>query len=219
MQQRSTHRKFSFEFELKFFVFIQNYFNEKQRLGTDLNEQEILRIFTDICRAVSACHFRRPQPVLHRDIKLENIIVDARQCYILCDFGSAIFLSQSSTSGDFEQCEMHRMTTAEIQQVEGDIQRYTTLAYRAPEMIDLYSRIPITLKADIWAMGCLLYRLMYNALPFGESILAIQNATFCIPDNLCDRYSENLKRLLRFILENDVKKRPDIWQVRFSFDE
>jgi len=28
--------------------------------------------------------------------------------------------------------------------------RYTTVSYRAPEMIDLYNGKPITTKSDIW---------------------------------------------------------------------
>ena len=178
-----------------------------------LNEHQILRIFADVCHAVSACHFRRPQPILHRDIKLENILVNSLQNYVLCDFGSAILLS-ASTNNDFQQYPVNQLTTNIIQQLEEEVQRYTTLSYRAPEMIDLYSRLPITLKADIWAMGCLLYKLMYNTMPFGDSILAIQNGAFVIPDDMAQTYSRDLNLLVRYILEIDINKRPDIWQVR-----
>lgn len=163
---------------------------------------------------MSACHFRRPQPILHRDIKLENILIDSRQNYVLCDFGSAIMLPPSTTN-DHQQYQASQLTTSAIQQLEEEIQRYTTLSYRAPEMVDLYSRLPLTLKIDIWAMGCLLYKLMYNTLPFGESILAIQNGTFIIPDDMAHYYSRDLNLLVRYILEIDITKRPDIWQVRY----
>ena len=191
--------------------------NEQHQLGLHLNERQILRIFADICNAVSACHFRRPQAVLHRDIKLENILLDFQHNSILCDFGSAILLSPSSANmpHQFQQYQANQLTTQVIQQLEEDIQRYTTLAYRAPEMIDLYSRLPITLKADIWAMGCLLYKLMYKKLPFGESILAIQNGTFVIPDEMSNVYSADLNLLVRYLLEIDIDKRPDIWQVSY----
>jgi AP2-associated kinase len=181
-----------------------------------VNEQQILRIFADICRAVSACHFHRPQAILHRDIKLENILIDSRQSYILCDFGSAILLSLSS-KGEFEQYSREPSTTQTIQQLEEDIQRYTTLSYRAPELIDLYARTPITLKTDIWAMGCLLYKLMYNVMPFGDSILAIQNGHIVLPDDMSHVYSRQLNLFVRYMLEIDVSKRPDIWQVRIQF--
>jgi len=159
-------------------------------------------------------HYRRPQPILHRDIKLENILIDSHQSFVLCDFGSAIFLP-SSTKNDYQQYHLNQLTTTIIQQLEEEIQRYTTLSYRAPEMIDLYSRLPITLKVDIWAMGCLLYKLMYNTMPFGESILAIQNGTFVIPDDMSHIYSRELNLFVRYMLEIDINKRPDIWQVSY----
>ena len=39
---------------------------------------------------------------------------------------------------------------------EDEIARFTTLAYRAPEMVSLYSGKTITTKADIWVSGCIL---------------------------------------------------------------
>ncbi|CAF4719776.1 unnamed protein product, partial [Rotaria socialis] len=193
-----------------------NRLNEQRNIGVTLNEHQILRIFADICRGVSACHFRRPQPILHRDIKLENVLIDSRQNYVLCDFGSAIMLPPSTTN-EHQQYQIDQLTTNVIQQLEEEIQRYTTLCYRAPEMIDLYSRKPLTLKIDIWAMGCLLYKLMYNTMPFGDSVLAIQNGTFVIPDDMAQSYSRELNLLVRYLLEIDIGKRPDIWQVRNYF--
>jgi len=185
------------------------------RLNSPLGEHQILRIFADLCRAVSVCHFHRPQAILHRDIKLENLIIDARQNIFLCDFGSAVLLSKSKTSEDFEQFSSEQLTTHQIQQLEEDIQRYTTVSYRAPEMVNLYSRIPLTLKCDIWSMGCFLFKLMYNTMPFGESILAIQNGTFLIPDRMSNVYSRELNLLVRSMLEIDIKKRLDIWQISY----
>ena len=189
--------------------------NEQRQNGISLTERQILRIFADLCQAVSCLHFRRPQPILHRDIKLENILLDSHQSIVLCDFGSAIYLTISNQNHNYQQYQTEQLTTKIIQQIEEDIQRYTTLSYRAPEFIDLYSRLPITLKVDIWAMGCLLYKLMYNQMPFGDSILAIQNGTFVLPDEMSQIYSKELNLLLRYILEIDIQKRPDIWQVSY----
>ncbi|XP_074918106.1 AP2-associated protein kinase 1 [Chelonoidis abingdonii] len=91
--------------------------------------------------------------------------------------------------------------------------RYTTLSYRAPEMVNLYSGKLITTKADIWALGCLLYKLCYFTLPFGESQVAICDGNFTIPDN--SRYSQDMHCLIRYMLEPDPDKRPDIYQVSY----
>jgi AP2-associated kinase len=96
--------------------------------------------------------------------------------------------------------------------VEEEIKKYTTLSYRSPEMIDLYTfGQPITTKADIWALGCFLYKLCFFTLPFGESTLAIQNGSFAIPDN--SKYSKAMHQMIRFMLEPNPDKRPNIFQV------
>lgn len=45
------------------------------------------------------------------------------------------------------------------------------------------------------ALGCLLYKVCFFSLPFGESILAIQSGKFNIPENC--RYSTQLVTLIR----------------------
>lgn len=63
------------------------------------------------------------------------------------------------------------------------IQRNTTPMYRSPEMIDLYSNKVVNEKADIWALGCLLYLLCYRMHPFEDSgKLRIINANYKIPE-------------------------------------
>lgn len=96
--------------------------------------------------------------------------------------------------------------------VEEEIKKYTTLSYRSPEMVDLYTLAQsITTKSDIWALGCFLYKLCFFTLPFGESTLAIQNGNFTIPDN--SKYTRTMHQLIRFMLEPDCDKRPNIFQV------
>ena len=80
-------------------------------------------------------------------------------------------------------------------------------------MVDVYSGKPITTKADIWALGCLIYKLCFFSLPFGESTLAIQNAALTIPDVHVDRYSNKLLQLIGYMLTPDPNERPDIYQV------
>ena len=80
-------------------------------------------------------------------------------------------------------------------------------------MVDLYMGKPISTKADIWALGCLLYKLCFFTLPFGESTLAIQSGQFTIPDS--NRYSKSLTNLIRYMLEPDPDRRPDVYQVSY----
>lgn len=97
-----------------------------------------------------------------------------------------------------------------VNRVEEEITRFTTVQYRSPEMVDLYSGYPIGLKADIWALGVLLYHLCFFNLPFSTS-LSIQAAEVAIPDN--SPFSESLHKLMHLCLQTNPKDRPDIWQL------
>lgn len=160
-------------------------------------ETKVLKIFCDICEAVAKLHAIK---VIHRDLKIENILISEPDVYVLCDFGSATTRSIEEITNPNERIL-----------IEEEIKKYTTLSYRSPEMIDLYSNLSITTKSDIWALGCLLYKLCFFTLPFGESSLAIQNGNFTIPDN--SRYTKKLHQLIKYMLELDPSIRPDIYQV------
>ena len=114
--------------------------------------------------------------------QVENILKSDDGNYVLCDFGSA-------TAKVLDPNKMG------ITSVEEEMKKYTTLSYRSPEMIDLYSGKPLTSKLDIWALGVLLYKLCYFTLPFGESTLAITSGKFSFPNN--SKYSQTLQKLIR----------------------
>ena len=157
-----------------------------------LTEPEVLRTFSDICEAVAQLHIKDP-PISHRDLKLENLLLHAESGgYKLCDFGS---------------CRVGPLRVSskpEMLQAEEEIQKFTTPAYRAPEMVDLYSGHAINEKVDIWvrllcllhmplaiafiasshqALGCVLYKLCFRVTPFddGESPLQILNVQYTVP--------------------------------------
>ena len=172
--------------------------NEAFHQGRYFSEPLVLRIFTDTCEAVSRLHHCHT-PVIHRDLKVENLLLDSRTGnYVLCDFGSA-------TARVLSPAQLG------VSKVGEEISKYTTLAYRAPEMVDLYSKRPITTKADMWALGCLLYKLCYFQTPFGESSLAIQAAQLSTPNKPV--YSAELRSLIRYLLQSDPDLRPDIYQA------
>src|ERR1700722_864300 len=142
------------------------------RLQNRLTEPEILKIFSDVTEGVACMHYLKP-PLLHRDLKVENVLISSTssvRTFKVCDFGSAAPPRPAAT------------TAAEGRLIEDDIQRHTTLQYRSPEMIDVYRKQPIDEKADIWALGVLLYKLCYYTTPFEEvGQMAILNATFKFP--------------------------------------
>jgi AP2-associated kinase len=75
-----------------------------------------------------------------RDLKVENILMGPDGLWKLCDFGST-----STNHKRFEKAD-------EMGLEEDNIRKYTTPAYRAPEMWDLYQRELINEKVDIWVI-------------------------------------------------------------------
>eukprot|EP01111_Echinosteliopsis_oligospora_P012227 TRINITY_DN4162_c0_g1_i1.p1 TRINITY_DN4162_c0_g1~~TRINITY_DN4162_c0_g1_i1.p1 ORF type:complete len:743 (+),score=247.57 TRINITY_DN4162_c0_g1_i1:123-2351(+) len=171
-----------------------------------LEEREIYNIFSQVCGAVERMHIMNP-PVAHRDLKAENLLFSSNRRWKLCDFGSA---TTTTYRPDNER---------ERSKAEEDINRNTTMMYRSPEMVDLYSRKPINEKVDIWALGCLLYKMAYMKDAFEAGSLAILNAKLDIPENPKQRYSDTFHNFMMYLLNVDPEARPDIFQVQEKLAE
>lgn len=169
-----------------------------QRLATKLTEKEILKIMYDVSLAVSQMHYLK-NPLIHRDIKIENVLVDAQNSFKLCDFGST------------SQCFPVVTTHQEIAILTQNIYVHTTPQYRCPEMIDLYRCLPINEKSDIWALGIFLYKLLFFITPFEMTgQFAILHSKYEFPPN---HYSSQLINLIIIMLAENPFVRPNIYQV------
>uniref|UniRef100_A0A671WH39 Cyclin-G-associated kinase n=1 Tax=Sparus aurata TaxID=8175 RepID=A0A671WH39_SPAAU len=134
----------------------------------------VLKILYQTCRAVQHMHKQKPA-IVHRDLKIENLLISNQGTIKLCDFGSSTTVSHYP---DYSWSAQKRSM------VEDEITRNTTPAYRTPEMIDLYSNFPINEKQDIWAIGCILYLLCFKQHPFEDGAkLQIVNGKYSIPQN------------------------------------
>ncbi|XP_031295099.2 cyclin-G-associated kinase isoform X2 [Camelus dromedarius] len=132
----------------------------------------VLKIFYQTCRAVQHMHKQKP-PIIHRDLKVENLLLSNQGTIKLCDFGSATTISHYP---DYSWSAQRRAL------VEEEITRNTTPMYRTPEIVDLYSNFPIGEKQDIWALGCILYLLCFRQHPFEDGAkLRIVNGKYSIP--------------------------------------
>ncbi|KAI3498573.1 hypothetical protein L1887_34349 [Cichorium endivia] len=179
--------------------------NVLERRGAGFfEEKQILEIFRDVCNAVFAMHCQSP-PIAHRDLKAENILLGSDGLWKLCDFGST-----STNHKRFERPE-------EMGIEEDNIRKHTTPAYRSPEMWDLLMREVISEKVDIWALGCLLFRICYFKSAFdGESKLQVLNGNYRIPE--MPKYSSTITDLIKDMLQSSPASRPDITQARALLD-
>ncbi|MCG6925721.1 MAG: serine/threonine protein kinase [Acidobacteria bacterium] len=112
--------------------------------------EEAVRIVRRIAAALAAAHVRG---VIHRDLKPSNVFVTAEDQIKIVDFGAA--LVQDALRG----------ATAEASVILG------TPAYMAPEQAQAR---PTDDRADVYSLGCILFRMLSGAPPFqGGAVLEV----------------------------------------------
>nr|XP_021533364.1 cyclin-G-associated kinase [Neomonachus schauinslandi] len=177
-------------------------FLKKMEPRGPLSCDTVLKIFYQTCRAVQHMHRQKP-PIIHRDLKVENLLLSNQGTIKLCDFGSATTILHYP---DYSWSAQRRAL------VEDEITRNTTPMYRTPEIVDLYSNFPIGEKQDIWALGCILYLLCFRQHPFEDGAkLRIVNGKFSIPPN-DTRYSV-FHDLIRATLKVNPEERLSITEL------
>lgn len=112
--------------------------------------------------------------VVHRDIKLENCLVDMTVAnaeadggdVLLCDFGMADFIISDQRDGP----EPHSIgENQNIGPAETSTSVAGSLQYAAPELFNAPGPV-FSPAADIWSFGVVLYALLTATLPFNEGI-------------------------------------------------
>ncbi|KAK7422880.1 serine/threonine protein kinase [Neonectria magnoliae] len=150
-------------------------------LRANMEESECRSIFVQVAKAIH--HLHTKAKVVHRDIKDENVILDGEGNIKIIDFGSAAYIK----SGPFDVF-------------------VGTIDYAAPEV--LAGKPYKGTEQDVWALGILLYTIVYKENPF-YSIDEIMDRDLRIPFTL----SEESIDLIRCMLDRDVTKRYNINQV------
>ncbi|KAL9055592.1 MAG: hypothetical protein Q9162_003489 [Coniocarpon cinnabarinum] len=152
-------------------------------LRTDLTEESARNIFRQVAEAVRFLHIEAG--VVHRDIKDENVILDREERIRLVDFGSSSYVR----NGPFDVF-------------------VGTIDYAAPEVLSGSSYSG--LEQDVWAMGILLYTILYKENPF-YSIDEIMDRDLRVP--VVPAVSEGALTLVKGMLERDVPKRMGVEEV------
>lgn len=108
---------------------------------------DVIDVMAQICSAVQYAH---DQGVVHRDIKPENVLFDCRGHVKIADFGLA---------------KLEQLATQDIT-LTGSRQAMGTLHYMAPEQWE--NPHTVDHRADIYALGVMLYELVTGRLPLGH---------------------------------------------------
>lgn len=149
---------------------------------------QVQRIFTQLVGAVSYVHNKG---CVHRDLKLENILLDKAQNVKLVDFGF----------------------TREYQGSTSYLQTWCgTIAYSAPEMLrgEKYAGE----KVDVWSLGVILYALLCGELPFDEDDDGSTKAKILIEEvNFPDHVPDLARELIRKLLSKRPLLRPCLGDI------
>lgn len=150
------------------------------RKESKLNDLKCQKVLKPILEALEYMHSLN---ISHRDIKLENIMIDSEGNPKLIDFGFSI---KSSKKLKFF-CG--------------------TLPYMPPEIMNKKEYLgPLV---DIWAFGILIYTLLTGKFPFQglsekDLMHKIQIGTFIIPKEVSSKARIAIKKLLNVDMNNRI---------------
>lgn len=170
----------------KYFLIIMEYisggnlqsFLKKRR---KLNEKTAKILFKQIIEGIKYIH---SQNIVHRDIKLENILLDLNNHIKICDFGVSKHIKPNQIL--YEQSG--------------------TPVYMAPEILknEGYLGFPV----DIWSSGVALYIMLSGTVPFNKTRLQdLQQSIIYNEYKPIEDISKDASDLLKGLLEKDPKKR------------
>ena len=149
--------------------------------------------------ALSVCH--NTLKVIHRDIKPENVLIANHGVLKLADFG---------ISKQIRDIQALCLTQA------------GTPVYMSPEMIEGRK---YTVKADVWALGCVIYHIMALRPPWMSSNMRSMQDLFEViktsqidTSDLRKTYSSEMCRLVHWMLSKTPDDRPTMKQALSLFD-
>ncbi len=146
-----------------------------------------LRVMTDILEGLEYLHSLKPNPIIHGDLKPDNILLQSGIRRIT-DYGLARLLRATNTT---------KMAPE-------------TPTYMAPEVL---SRGDYGVASDLWAAGVIFYQLLTGSLPFPQSELPalvhaiLMGSAATLPDSVSATDLSTLRPIFTKIFDKEPENR------------
>lgn len=155
-------------------------------------EEEAWRLVRDVASGLSWLHNMNP-PVIHQDIKPDNVMIGENGDFMITDFGVSTHLKSTlrkSMSAAFSSAG--------------------TIAYMAPERFGK-DNTPI-MANDIYSLGATVFEMLTGDTPFGNDGGLVQKKGADVPE-LKGEYSSQLKKVISKCLRTNAWERPTAEQL------
>lgn len=179
--------------------------------GSRMFEGEIACVLIGAANALGYLHAQQP-PIAYRNIHPKNILLSSRctgpEMYKLCNFSMATTEAFQCANRD------------EAERVMRDMDHLNTLSFVAPEMAGPMKGNRIDEQVDMWALGVLLYSMMFMKLPFEASLSTLAKTPhYVIPAN--SPFSGSFQTILSHLLDPNPRTRWNVFAlINFlRFDE
>ncbi len=157
-------------------------------------EDTVWKYFSQILYATKYLH---DNGIIHRDIKTSNLLITKLGNLKLIDFNTC------KTIGNNLKMSLKHTQIG-------------TPYYMSPELIN---NSKYNYKVDIWSIGCVLYEIILLKQAFkcnhiGRLMINIRSGNFNpIKEDIVNKYSVELLRLINVILDTNENKRPSVYDL------
>ncbi|KLU81363.1 CAMK/CAMKL/KIN4 protein kinase [Magnaporthiopsis poae ATCC 64411] len=193
-----------------------------------LKDNAARRLFAQLVSGVGYLH---KKGIVHRDLKLENLLLDRNRNIIITDFGFANMfdpnqeLTEEEEAGLSDKEYVKKMGLDKLGSNnlrKGDLMLTScgSPCYAAPELV-VSDSLYTGRKVDVWSCGVILYAMLAGYLPFdddpanpeGDNINLLYKYIVNTPLTFPEYVTPHAKDLLRRILVPDPRRRADLFEV------